>query len=306
MALTNCTFSGNEVVGGQGGWQPFIGQPGGAAFSGGLGTDTGSVAVVNCTLTGNRVIGGQGGVGPLNPGPTGEAHGGGFANQSGTLSLLNTIIAGNTATTNSTPSDGFGTITSQGHNLVGSTNEVSGLAASDLRNVSANLGPLQDNGGFTPTHALLMNSPALDAGDSAGAPATDQRGAARPQGTGIDIGAFELPRVSILLNDHYVVNGPVTNLGSVQVSFQTTFTNGSLLYTLDGSEPSSDSTLYTGPITLTNSVTIRVIAYSADFSQSSQAGPIQVVIVPVYSLTITTLGQGTVAADPIRVTRWSR
>ena len=94
------------------------------------------------------------------------------------------------------------------------------------------------------------------------------------------------------------MSGPVTNLDSVQVSFQTTFTNGSLLYTLDGSEPSSDATLYAGPFALTNSAIIRVIAYSADFSQSSQAGPIQVVIVPVYSLTITTLGQGTVAADP--------
>ncbi|PYK97125.1 MAG: hypothetical protein DME19_17415, partial [Verrucomicrobia bacterium] len=91
----------------------------------------------------------------------------------------------------------------------------------------------------------------------------------------MDIGAFELPRVSIQLDGRYVVSGPVTNIDSVQVSFQTTFTNGSLLYTLDGSEPSSDSTLYAGPFTLTNSVTIRVIAYSADFSQSSQAGPIQ-------------------------------
>jgi hypothetical protein len=39
--------------------------------------------------------------------------------------------------------------------------------------------------------ALLPGSPAIDAGSTAGAPATDQRGVARPQGPGLDIGAFE-------------------------------------------------------------------------------------------------------------------
>lgn len=63
------------------------------------------------------------------------------------------------------------------------------------------LGPLADNGGLTFTHLLLATSPALDAGDPdiAGAPATDQRGAARIQGTAIDIGAVELaPAAEIL------------------------------------------------------------------------------------------------------------
>lgn len=54
------------------------------------------------------------------------------------------------------------------------------------------LGPLADNGGPTLTMALLPGSPAIDAGSAVGAPATDQRGVARPQGPGVDIGAFEL------------------------------------------------------------------------------------------------------------------
>ena len=65
------------------------------------------------------------------------------------------------------------------------------------------LGPLQDNGGPTFTHALLSGSPAIDAGndDVLGLDPpidTDQRGVARPQdgdGDGdatVDIGAFEL------------------------------------------------------------------------------------------------------------------
>ena len=53
------------------------------------------------------------------------------------------------------------------------------------------LGALADNGGPTRTHALLAGSAAVNAGTSTGAPATDQRGVTRPQGAGVDIGAFE-------------------------------------------------------------------------------------------------------------------
>ncbi len=60
------------------------------------------------------------------------------------------------------------------------------------------LGPLADNGGPTQTLALLPGSPAIDAGDDALCPSTDQRGEIRPQdgnNDGLakcDIGAFEL------------------------------------------------------------------------------------------------------------------
>jgi hypothetical protein len=53
------------------------------------------------------------------------------------------------------------------------------------------LGPLADNGGPTPTMALLPGSPAIDAGVPIAGVTTDQRGVARPQGTAPDIGAFE-------------------------------------------------------------------------------------------------------------------
>jgi hypothetical protein len=54
------------------------------------------------------------------------------------------------------------------------------------------LGTLADNGGTTPTLALGTGSPAIDAAPAAACPATDQRGTARPQATGCDIGAFEV------------------------------------------------------------------------------------------------------------------
>ncbi|HPM82318.1 MAG TPA: choice-of-anchor Q domain-containing protein, partial [Candidatus Anammoximicrobium sp.] len=69
-----------------------------------------------------------------------------------------------------------------------------------MRNVDPLLGPLQDNGGLTLTHALLPSSPAIDKGNSFGF-TTDQRGSQRPVdlpaypnatgGDGSDIGAYE-------------------------------------------------------------------------------------------------------------------
>jgi hypothetical protein len=101
-----------------------------------------------------------------------------------------------------------GDFTSHGFNLVGqgdSSTDLTNGSNGDLLGTSAAplnplLGPLQDNGGFTPTHALLAGSPALDQGISSGL-ATDQRGRPRPHdyasipnapgGDGSDIGAFE-------------------------------------------------------------------------------------------------------------------
>ena len=54
---------------------------------------------------------------------------------------------------------------------------------------NAKLDVLKDNGGPTRTHALLPDSPALNAGVTT--LTTDQRGVARPQGNAPDIGAFE-------------------------------------------------------------------------------------------------------------------
>jgi hypothetical protein len=76
-------------------------------------------------------------------------------------------------------------------------------APGDLVVADAMLGPLQDNGGPTETHDLLAGSPAIDAGSvDCPPPATDQRGAARPQGAACDIGAVEYvpePRGSVTL-----------------------------------------------------------------------------------------------------------
>jgi len=185
-----------------------------------------TLTVVNSTISGNRA--GFSGGGFCNQGVTTLRNvtvtnntanaGGGVLQISGVLNMGNTIVAGNTATS------GFGpdiycrtgtTITSAGGNLVGdspgdSTNTVTAVAyqPTDLLDLNLLLGALQNNGGTTPTHALLQGSPAIDAGLNAlvfepyseFALAFDQRGTGYPRivdgdsdGTPtVDIGAFEL------------------------------------------------------------------------------------------------------------------
>jgi hypothetical protein len=79
---------------------------------------------------------------------------------------------------------------SLGHNL-SSDNSCTLNASGDMTNTNRLLGPRQDNGGPTPTHALRSGSPAINAGTNAGCPATDQRVVPRPQGGNCDSGAYE-------------------------------------------------------------------------------------------------------------------
>ncbi len=93
-----------------------------------------------------------------------------------------------------------GTIDSLDFNLIQNTNSctVTGSKSHNLLRVDPLLGPLRDNGGPTPTHALRFDSPALDQGQSNGT-TTDQRGKPRivdlpsieNAADGCDIGACE-------------------------------------------------------------------------------------------------------------------
>ncbi|HBL25630.1 MAG TPA: hypothetical protein DD490_02215 [Acidobacteria bacterium] len=103
-----------------------------------------------------------------------------------------TILAGNIA---STDRDCGGAPASAGHNVLGVggacidfTAAKADRAGSTGSPVDAKLGALANNGGATPTHALLAGSPAL--GGAASCTPTDQRGALRPAGT-CAVGAFE-------------------------------------------------------------------------------------------------------------------
>lgn len=88
---------------------------------------------------------------------------------------------------------GMGSLQSDGGNLESPGDTCELIHASDQVLVSAaelNLGMLQNNGGTTPTHALLGGSVAIDTGSNASCPVSDQRDWTRWDGS-CDIGAYE-------------------------------------------------------------------------------------------------------------------
>ncbi len=96
--------------------------------------------------------------------------------------LKNSILYGNTAD----QTDDANKINSLGYNVLGDISTLEGLKVGNVTQ-DPKLGPLQDNGGDTFTHALMRGSPAIDAGYST--IPLDQRGEAR-KGTP-DIGSYE-------------------------------------------------------------------------------------------------------------------
>jgi CSLREA domain-containing protein len=112
--------------------------------------------------------------------------------------LSHSIIANNeSATPHGNDCAGLSLALSLGHNLIGNADGCIVPTPSDIAGALSTpieplLGPLAENGGPTLTHALLANSPAIDAGGIEACLETDQRGVLRPQGFACDIGAFEL------------------------------------------------------------------------------------------------------------------
>jgi hypothetical protein len=182
LAATNCTFVANSATGGAAGHILSAGAAsGGDGAGGGLFNTNGTATLVNLTFASNNAIGGAGGAGGL----AGSSSGGAICNSNGTVNLYNTILANSTSGSNC-----WGTMFDYGHNL---SSDVSAgfYAAGSLNNTDPKLGPLDDYGGPTLTVPLLTGSPAIDGGNTATAPATDQRGRSRPYGATADIGAFE-------------------------------------------------------------------------------------------------------------------
>lgn len=181
VVINNSTFSGNHANG--------AGDYGGGAIV--MMANSGTMTMRNCTVTGNTTA---------SNGVSGYS-GGGISATSGTsVTLINTIVAGNSSAAG-TP-DLNGAFTSGGYNLVGSVDGSSGIvdgvngdiAGSNAAPMNPRLAPLNNYGGDTLTHALLFDSPAIDAVPPANCTlTTDQRGVSRPFpiGGNCDIGAVE-------------------------------------------------------------------------------------------------------------------
>jgi len=116
----------------------------------------------------------------------------------------------------------------------------------------------------------------------------------------------QLPSETVTLNVKYILaykGGQVLErsnnfVGPVMIELDEAFPQGSIFYTLNGSAPSFISQPYTGPFMVPTSATLRAIAYSANFSQSIELDQVTIVVKPVYSLSATTSGGGTVSITP--------
>jgi hypothetical protein len=158
------------------------------------GTAGGTLTLTNSTVTGD-------GVGILNTATltltnsTVAGDSDGIFNAGGTLTLTNSLVDGGCYLEG--PDN-----TSNGYNIESPGDTCGFDQLTDQVNVSADdlkLGPLQDNGGSTMTHALLPGSVAIDVIpeaeclDADGEPlTTDQRGQPRPVGATCDVGSFEV------------------------------------------------------------------------------------------------------------------
>jgi hypothetical protein len=151
---------------------------------------------------------GDGNYNPLTQAPPPVANTAGGQDASGS-EVYSTIVAGNTNGDVEYLS-AVNPYESLGYNLIGTGNATDAFVQAGDQVIGTGdpgLGPLQDNGGPTWTHALLATSPAIDAGDPSFDPNAydppllyDQRGAPfvrvadgdPPEDIAIDIGAFEL------------------------------------------------------------------------------------------------------------------
>ena len=209
VTIVNCLITNNSTT----------------ANGGGVRNAGGRVVFINTTISNNTAnIGGglyivDGGLGDtvaINVTITGNKAnvGGGVYRNAGPVKFKNSIVAGNTYLNGFTPFNIGGAIDPlSSFNLIGPGGAgglTNGVNGNQVDVADARLGPLANNGGPTLTHALLSDSPALDAGDNCvtqpshcGEPkfpqlATDQRGFSRivdgPDGDTtptVDIGAFE-------------------------------------------------------------------------------------------------------------------
>ncbi|MGE8319221.1 MAG: choice-of-anchor Q domain-containing protein [Comamonas sp.] len=154
---------------------------GGAISNDGRHLGTGSPAIAGSTFTGNQA------------GSMGGAVYSVELNGFSPITIRGSILWGNTARTwpQFRDSASSGTVS---HSIV-----QGGHAGTGILDMDPELGPLQDNGGPTPTRLPGPGSAALDMVDCGALELTaDQRGLARPQGAACDMGAVERRATSVL------------------------------------------------------------------------------------------------------------
>ena len=202
LELTNSTVSGNTAN--QGGGIYFYGGgrvtnstvSGNSAFFGGGGI-SGTSIVSNSTISSNTtnyngaaIYGGGTITNSTISSNNAPSQNGAGIYASSTVELTNTILKAGTGANIVNNS----AVISHGYNISSDNGGGFLTGRGDQINTDPILGPLQNNGGPTSTHALLPGSPAVDTGDPTFTPppSTDQRGYPRVSNARIDIGSFEV------------------------------------------------------------------------------------------------------------------
>lgn len=268
VTITNSTVNNNQVRGFKGAAGPGGGMwiNGGTItnsvvsgnFAGSGGGISGSATIVNSTISNNVAIQDGGGIagesvitnctishnsanrgGGIYRGGTiahstisdnSATQGGGiYVVSNSMLEISDTILK--SGSTGSNLVNGGGAISSHGYNLSNDNGGGFLTGPGDQINIDPLLGPLQNNGGQTFTHALLNGSPAIDAGNPGFTPPpfTDQRGYLRVYNGRIDIGSFELqpnitptPSPTPLPATHFEIDAPPIVLGGIAFSISVT------------------------------------------------------------------------------------
>ncbi len=189
ITVLNSTFFQNTAGGGAGGaGTPGTGQDGqpGSGLGGAIFSRNGSVEINEATFSGNTGAGGAVYV-KQDDQPT-------------LLTLTNSILANTTAAAADCVLDG--TVGTPGSltNLI----EANSGCPAVTKTGDPLLGPIQDNGGLTPTFLPAIGSPAINAASSQECTKTDQRGEPRPVGSACDQGSVEAaPQVGRTLKIKY-------------------------------------------------------------------------------------------------------
>ena len=204
LAITRSTISGNSSEGRAGGME--------------LGNPDGTLTVVNSTISGNATKGSGGGLvlptgtakinnttiarNLADADSSGDSGGGIFQSGAGVVKLSNSLLAENRTLAGVGP-DCFGLFAAMTYDAFSDVdgNCLPTPPGSDIGVLvfaGTPLGDLLNNGGLTPTHALLNGNLAKNAGHPGTGPGvkcaqTDQRGKPRGGAAGrCDIGAFEV------------------------------------------------------------------------------------------------------------------
>lgn len=100
------------------------------------------------------------------------------------------------------------------------------------------------------------------------------------------------------VDGQFLLGPQVAYEGAATVTLASSFPNGLLFYTLDGSTPDFFSPQYSGPIVINQSALLRTLTLRSDFTEPNEGDPIQFTILPGFVLRAYTPGGGSVAVNP--------